>query len=480
MRRHVVIIGAGLAGLSCALELARAGVQVTVLEREPHVGGMAASFEEGDRESAGQPGSDYWSWDFGPHRFHSDEPELMAHAEEILGDNRVWSKRLSRIFLFDRFFDYPLVLSNVLINMPRFKLLRVLLDYAWTRLMDATGLRRYGDRNFKEWVERRFGTELSRIFFTEYTEKTWGLPATQISAAWAKQRISLLSLGDTIKRTIFKTRDIPRTLITDFIYPKVGGIGELARCYARKIEELGGRVLVAVPVVRLHRDGQRVTAVEYWIEGAKHVVEPDDIVSTIPVTGLLQCLEPEPPQEVTSAAKRLGYVSIVFVYLKLSKPQVSPDSWIYLPQKSLRVHRISEFKNFSKLCAPPDKTLVCAEITCSPGKGLWRATPEELRDIAVEDLSRIGLIRREEVLNSFVKRVWHAYPLYDLDYERNLEPVMDFVRSLENLRSTGRQGLYRYNNMDQSVEMGRRAANATLHVGDADFEAVATEQKYFG
>jgi len=237
---------------------------------------------------------------------------------------------------------------------------------------------------------------------------------------------------------------------------------------------------VAAPVVRLRRNGQRVTAVEYRLEGETHVIEPDDLVSTIPVTGLLRCLEPEPPQEVRLAAKNLGYVSIIFVYLKLSKPQVSPDSWIYLPQKALRVHRISEFKNFSKLCAPPDQTLVCAEITCIPEQGLWRATPEKLRDIAVDDLSRVGLIRREEVLSSFVKRVWHAYPLYDLDYEENLKPVMDFVHGLENLRSSGRQGLYRYNNMDQSIEMGHRVAHATLQVGDADFEAVATEQKYFG
>lgn len=480
MPRDVVIIGAGVAGLSCAFELARAGARVTVLESEPQVGGMAASFEEGDRGSAGQPGSDYWSWDFGPHRFHSGEARLLAHAEEILGSNHVWSKRRSRIFLFDRFFDYPLVLSNVLRNMPRRTLFRVLFDYAWTRLLDTMGLREYRDRNFKEWVERRFGAELSRIFFTEYTEKTWGIPATQISSAWARQRISLLSLGDTIKKTIFKPRNIPRTLTTDFIYPKLGGIGELARCYVRKIEELGGRVLVAAPVVQLHRNGQRVTAVEYRLEGEKHVIEPDDVVSTIPVTRLLQCLEPKPPQEARLAAKNLRYISIIFIYLKLSKPQVSPDSWIYLPQKALRVHRISEFKNFSKLCAPPEQTLLCAEITCLPGEGPWGATDEELRDIAVDDLSRIGLIRREEVLGSFVKRVLHAYPLYDLDYEQNLEPVMDFVHGLENLRSSGRQGLYRYNNMDQSIEMGRRAAHATLQLDDADFEAVATEQEYFG
>ena len=88
MPQHVVILGGGLAGLSCAYELTKAGVQVTVLEREEQVGGMAASFVE--------DGDEYWSHDFGPHRFHTLDGALKDHVKEILGGNYVPAKRLSR------------------------------------------------------------------------------------------------------------------------------------------------------------------------------------------------------------------------------------------------------------------------------------------------------------------------------------------------------------------------------------------------
>ena len=481
MRKQVVILGGGLAGLSCGYEMAKAGAQVTVLEREPQVGGMATSFEEGDRATASQPDSNYWSYDFGPHRFHTSQEEVSAQVETLLGDNKVWNSRLSRIYLLGKFFDYPLVFLNVLRNMPPLLIAQILLDYMRVRFLDAIGLRKYKDRNFKEWVEKRFGPTLARIFFVEYTEKTWGMSATEISAVWASQRITLLSLTDTILKTLFRPRRAPpRTLVTDFFYPKLGGIGEIARAYARAIEAMGGKILVDSPVIRIHRDGTRVTKIEYRKDGQRRSIEGDEFISTIPVTVVARSVAPPPPAAVTDAAKNLGYVSIVFVYLRINKPQVSPDNWIYLPQKELQVHRISEFKNFSKCSAPPGKTMICAEITCRAGDEIWRATPDELREIAVTDLSRVGLIRPEEVLGSFVKRIPFAYPIYDLNYEGNIRTIIDFVHTLGNLKSGGRQGLFRYNNMDQSIEMGHRMAAASSSADSSDHETVATEMEYFG
>ncbi len=480
MSKHVVILGGGLAGLSCAYEMAKAGLRVTVLEREPRVGGMANSFEEGDRTTAGRPGSDYWCYDYGPHRFHTKEKELMRHVEEILGENRVWAKRLSRIYMFGKFFNYPLSAKNVLTNLPPWTVLHILLDYALARFLDLTRLKRYRDVHFQEWVERRFGRRLSEIFFVQYTEKAWGLPATRISADWASQRITLLNLFDTIKKTLFKPKNTPRTLVTDFIYPRVGGIGELARGYAREIERLGGRILTGAPAIRVHLEGGRVAKVEFRKERETLFVEGDAYVSTIPVTALARSVVPRAPERVQEAIRGLDYVAIVFVYLKIDKPQVSPDNWVYLPEKRLTVHRISEFKNFSPFCAPPDKTLVCAEITCRVGDRIWKADPAELREIAVRDLSAAGLIREEEVLDTFVKRIPYAYPIYDLEYKERLATIMDFVHGIENLKSGGRQGLFRYNNMDQSIEMGRRMAEALVHGrSEHSHEEVAAERELF-
>jgi protoporphyrinogen oxidase len=168
------------------------------------------------------------------------------------------------------------------------------------------------------------------------------------------------------------------------------------------------------------------------------------------------------------------------VYLKLNRPSVSPDSWVYLPERSLTVHRISEFKNFSPYCAPKDKTMICCEITCRRGDEIWRASQDELQAIAERDLQKVGLIGQNEVLGSFIRRIPHAYPIYDLEYKQHLEPVRDFVNLLEGIETTGRQGNFRYNNMDQSVEMGRKMG-LQLATGEATgHEAVATGQEYFG
>ena len=482
MSKHVVILGGGLAGLSCGYEMAKAGLKVTILEREPVVGGMANSFEEGDVQTAGQPGTDYWCYDYGPHRFHTGEQELIRHVDEILGENKVPAKRLSRIFMNGRFYNYPLNAGNILKNMSKFRILRILLDYGWTRFCDICRLRKYDDSNFKVWVEKRFGRTLAQMFFVEYTEKAWGIPATEISADWASQRITLLNLRDTIIKTLFKPgkKNTPRTLVTDFKYPRVGGIGELARGYRRRIEEMGGRVLVDSPAIKVHREEHTVTKIEFKHRGGKsEFITGDEYISTIPVTAMAKSVTPPPPDDVQQAVKSLDYVAIVFVYLKINKEQVSPDNWVYLPQKNLTVHRISEFKNFSKACAPPDQTMICAEITCRVGDKIWKADIDELQEIATRDLTEVGLIKASDVVGAFTKKIPFAYPIYDLEYRGHLEKILGFVRSLENIRSGGRQGLFRYNNMDQSIEMGRRMAASLAGDGSADHESVATEQELF-
>lgn len=474
MQKHVVILGGGLAGLSCGYELVQRGHRVTILEREPHVGGMASSFVE--------DGAEYWCYDFGPHRFHSKDESLIDHVREIIGEeNIVHARRLSRIVLFNKFFDYPLNASNVVRNMPKTLLIKAFLDYFWVRLLDVFKLRHFTDRDFESWTTRRFGATLYRIFFGQYTEKAWGMPPSQISADWASQRITLLNLRDAVMKTLFRPKkgNVPRTLVTDFIYPKYGGIGELARGYARRIEAAGSRVLTDAPAIRVLRDGMNVTGIEYGRHD-RQVVEGDEYVSTIPVTALAKALSPKVPQEVERAIDSLRYISIVFVYLKLNRGNVSPDNWVYLPEKHLTVHRISEFKNFSPYCSPKDKTMVCCEITCRRGDEIWRASPEQLKSIAERDLISVGLIQAGEVLDVVVKKIPYAYPVYDLEYKKHLTPIMDYVNGLGNLKTTGRQGNFRYNNMDQSVEMGRKMGIERATGARTDHERVATGKEYFG
>jgi protoporphyrinogen oxidase len=330
------------------------------------------------------------------------------------------------------------------------------MDYVGMRVQ--LRFRKIPDDSFENYVRKRFGNTLYRVFFGTYTEKTWQIPPSQISPDWAGQRITLLNLWDVVKKTLLRPRNVPRTYVSRFHYPVRGGIGAISQGYRRILEENGSVVLCGARVEKVEVEGRRISAVVYARDGGSERESVDRVVSTIPINWLVKMLDPPPPAEILDSANQLKLKAILFVYLMLDREKVTDDHWVYLPEKHLTVHRISEFKNFSAETCPPGKTLVCAEITGDRDDRHWRMEDEELAGIAIRDLETIGLIRREEVTGSHVRRVDCAYPLYDLDYRRHLQVLLRYLKRFENLTSTGRQGLFRYGNMDHSVAMGARVA----------------------
>jgi protoporphyrinogen oxidase len=466
--RSVTVLGGGLAGLSAAQKFCEQGWTVTVIEREPEVGGLASSFTV-----------DGYTFDHGPHRLYSSLEELNDHFKFVLDGNWDYRDRLSRIYMQKKFFDYPLKAGNVVRSLPPWLLIKSFWDYLAVRLRNA--VRPIPDDNFENWVIKRFGRTLYDLFFGTYTRKAWGIPCTQISADWASQRISLLSLWDTVKKTLFKPRNTPRTYVSRFLYPKTGGIGELALGYKRLILAAGGTIVTSAEVVRVSSEGHRITGIAYRKDGKEQVAKSDLYVSTIPLTLLVPMLGERVPAEVTTATRGLVHKGIVFVYLKLDRPQLTPDHWVYIPEEHIAVHRISEFTNFSKDCAPEGKTMVCAEITSTKGDKYWTMADADLIKLAASNLVELGLLKPEEVLaGGFVKRVDYAYPIYDLTYRRNLDTLLKWLKGFENMVSTGRQGLFRYGNMDHSIAMGHAIARRTIEARGIDHSEVAASQEYFG
>ena len=466
MSHQYTILGAGLAGLSTGYNLARQGRTVSLLEKESYVGGLAASFEQ-----------DGYTFDLGPHRFHTRNQRVQRQVEELLGDNVHWRNRLSRIFMLGKFFNYPLNATNVVRSLPPWLMFRSFTDYFMIRIQHR--FRPIPDDCFQNWVMKRFGKTLYKLFFGTYTEKAWGIPCTQISADWASQRITLLNLMDTVKKTIFRPKDTPRTLVSKFIYPEHGGIGHLSVRYAQEIDKLGeNRVLTDAGIQRIRWKDGRVLAVDFDRDGQPQTETIQHMVSTIPLTVALDLFDPAPPEEVMASRRLLNYKAIVFVMLVLDRNKVTDDHWIYLPENHLRVHRLSEFKNFSQHCTPEGKTLVCAEITCNFDDETWNMEREALIELAAGDLERVGLIKSGEVRDAYIHRERFSYPLYDLIYRQHVKVCLDWLKGLENFHSTGRQGLFQYGNMDHSIAMGLVLADRLMGARGEDHDKLLVGEEH--
>lgn len=465
---HVVVLGAGLAGLSCAYELVKAGHQVTLLEKENYAGGMATSWKVGP----------YWL-DHGPHRFHSKDEDLLEHIYEVLDNDYVFADRQSRIFMQGKFFDYPLKTGNVLRNLPPHIMARAIFDYLWIRIVDK--FKPLDDSNFEGWTKKRFGKTLYEIFFGTYTSKAWKMPCNQISSDWASQRISQANLWDAIVKTIRPPKGGEvRSLVSKFWYPTHGGIGQLGRKYAEKLVQRGAALHLSTPVKRIEIEDGLAKRVVYEKNGVEHVLHCDHVVNTIPLPRALEAFAPAIDAETRQAIANLKYIGIVFIYMELDQPSVSPDHWVYLPEQHLTVHRISEFKNFSKTVAPENKTVVCCEITCRWDDEHWNLDLQRGFEIAERDLVTVGLIKQGVARPLDIAKVRYAYPVYDLSYKANLEVLKKAAKKVRNLQTTGRQGLYRYNNMDHSIAMGRKIAKTLSEGRDANADSVAAGKEYFG
>ena len=221
----------------------------------------------------------------------------------------------------------------------------------------------------------------------------------------------------------------------------------------------------------------RITAITYN-DGSRDKQEKsagDFVVSTIPVTNLIKGLRPSPGADVLDCADKLKYRALIFFYLMIDKEQIADNHWLYFPESKYIFNRISESKVFSENMSSVGKTSLCVEITCNASDDIWNAHPHELSKQIVDSLEKAGLVKKDEIIDYFVHKELHTYPIYDLSYRENLEVVMAYIERIKNLLSIGRQGLFRYNNMDESIEMGFDTAKSIiapmLGVGKGDLNA---------
>ncbi len=454
----VAIIGAGPAGLTAAYTLAKAGKPVEVFEMSAQVGGMARTIS-------------LWGQrvDLGPHRFFCDDPRVNKVWLELIGRDYRMVQRLTRIFYQNTFFHYPLKPFNALFGLGFFTSTHCVLSYVASRL-------RFKSRTetFQDWVIERFGKKLFEIFFKSYSEKLWGISCTQLDSDFAAQRIKKLSLYEALKNALFPKGNRHKTLVDEFAYP-LAGAGEVYERMARQINEFGSRVHFGRAVAAIQPNDAEGGVLVQFANGERRCFE--HVVSTMPITGLLNGLSCSP--EVRQLASTLRFRNTTLVYVRVLGSNPFPDQWIYVHSDNLRTGRITNFSNWvPEIKNGHSEHIVCLEYWSFDESPEWGSPDESLIQAAKDDLQKSGLVSPDCILDARVVRIPKCYPVYDAGYKDRLRPIQRYLSSLHGLTVIGRYGAFKYNNQDHSILMGLLAAENILGKGSHDLWSLNTDYEY--
>ncbi|TFV59662.1 protoporphyrinogen oxidase [Mycobacterium sp. PS03-16] len=447
-----LIIGAGPAGLTAALELVKRGVTPRLYEATGNVGGLARAPRRGD-----------WRVDAGGHRFFTKDEAILGLWRSLLpADQWISVARRSAILVHGRRVRYPLIGRDLLVQLGVRSGARGLGDLVTARLL-RRGRRRVGSESFEEWGVREFGRHWYTLFFDGYVRKTWLADPAELTSEWANQRIRPIRWR---KVDDFTARDV-------FQYPRLGP-GQLWEAAAAALADNGVAASLNSPVTKVRRDGGM------WTVELRNgdTASGDAVFSSMPLKTLIEALEPEPPEYVRAAAAALKHRALITVGVAVHERIDLPYNWIYTPGEHMRVGRIQNYCEWSPELTPAGfgGTYLGLEYFTNAEDDLWAADDDSLTSIVESDLRTFGIVSAVEPV-VFV-RSQYAYPVYDLARERGVALIREFLRRQHpSLRPMGRNGMHHYDNQDHAMLSAMQSV-ARYFGDDADPWQVNTDLRY--
>lgn len=436
-KKKILIVGAGISGLTLGYKLSESGHDVVILEKENNVGGLAKSFVY-----------DGFIFDIGPHRFFTHVKEVENFIKKILKGNFNYVQRDCAIYFQEKYYTWPLAFTEL------FRLPKTLLLKCWTDLLLTVFSSRSG-KDLESFSRARFGRTLYNIFFKDFNEKVTGMPCNRIDRKWLQsgiekvmidKRLQLRTLSDLLRpRNIFSARRL------NFIYPN-GGIKLFSDKLAEQIQNKGGRIITNAGSIALELNNNKVVSAGFSGEN----MPVDWLIWTGPLEELSRLVNVDAP--------KLRYIDLIIYNIRTKRPINTKRQWVYFGEKDFVFSRVSYPQNFWPNNVPYGKGSLCVEVPIS--NEISKINLTALQKDIIQGLEKSNVCRSDDILGIQTEVILQAYPLYELNYQDELDRFKLKIASVKNLKCLGRLACFSYNNMDDSIMSSLEAGRDILN-GDS-------------
>ena len=451
--KKVIIIGAGISGLSAAWKLSENGYKTTIIESEEQIGGLAKSIIIDD-----------YILDIGPHSFFSEDREVYDKIVGLFKGEKSelpFSKRTVKMYFKGRYVDYPLSVKSVLfqtgILSPILSTLSFIKSYVKTSY-DSIKKKKKSEEELtvEQWAINNFGNYLFLNFFKPYTEQFWKIKTSELSHKvipsskkldFAKTLKHLLvkKYLEISKREPGKLSLVERESLPSY-YPRKG-FGEISKRIGKEVLKNNGEIFTNCEAREIKIGKESIEI----ITNKKNFIG-DYVISTIPLNNLVKKFNPKPSDLILRCSQKLEYLSLILVYIITKKKNVLDCQYCYFINRPY--NRISEMNNFSKETSPKDENLLSVEISCHYKDDAWNLSNQQIFDKCIKSIEFDKLLKKEDVVSFKILRFPSVYPIYRKDYDSNLNEVNKFLDESKNFYSIGRQGQFYYGDIDQMARFG--------------------------
>ncbi len=431
-KKEVVILGGGSGGLAVAYYLSQTKFyNITILEKEPVIGGLCASFDHQG-----------FKLDYGAHKLYSTLPGIMDEIEKIFDGHILKLPKKNKIFLRHDLLAYPLKLSNLTKVLGFFELFKLGLGFGLQQIKNLINPKTA--HSYEDYMISRFGSPAYKLVFEPLANKVWGNPAG-LHLDMAKTRVPASNAMEVILKLLGIKKETANTNAEFFLYPN-HAFGEFAEKMKEKIEQAGGKIITSVQIKEISMKDNQITAIKYTQKDIEQLLSCDYLVSTIPLPSFFHML-------FSKEIEKLESRNLVLVYIFANRDLILNDQWIFFPEKEFIFSRIFEQKQMDPNLGPKNQTVICCDFTCDKNSNIWQSPDNKLADKCIEGLIKAGFIRKEEVKSFLVKRFDDFYPRYGLDYDKKLSAIINVLKKTNNVLLSGRSGMYNYNNCDHCLDM---------------------------